>query len=50
MGNCASKFRTKIIKLHLHPTFRAIKVAYRPSNLKDSAAKEKKEKETSAGK
>jgi len=35
---------TKFIKLHLYPTFQAIKVAYRSSNLEDSAAKEKRKK------
>jgi len=44
------KFWTKFIKLHLYPTFSAIKVAYRSSELEESATKEKKEikkKETS---
>jgi len=32
----------KFIKLHLYPTIYTIKVAYRSSDLEDSAAKEKK--------
>jgi len=42
------KFWTIFLKLQLYPTFSAIKVAYRSSNLEDLRAKEKKrKKETS---
>jgi len=45
----APKFWTKFLKLHSCRTFSVIKVANRSSDLKDSAAKEKK-KETSVEK
>jgi len=45
----APKILDQILKLHLYPTFSAIKVAYRSSDLEDSAATEKN-KETSVEK
>jgi len=42
MGLPLPKFWTNFLKLHLYPTFSAIKVAYRSSDLKDLAAKKRK--------
>jgi len=43
-GGVSHKFWTKFLKLHLYPTFSAIKVAYRSSDLEDLVAKEQKER------